>query len=282
MNRFQAFFVSNRVVNVAIFLNVASIVLEEYGITHPAVIALDYATIVFFLIEMIVKQHLAGVRAYWRDGWNRLDGSLTLLSLPALLGLIFPVLYTSFSVVVTLRVARVFRVFRLAHIFPNFGAMFRNFKKAMRDSGALFLTFFIIILIFSLTGCALFKSVSPEYFGTPGSAFYSIFRLFTVEGWYDIPDSITANLHYPVLAVLVRVYFCLILFLLGIIGLSTLNSVFVDAMVSDNNDDMVRDLHRVEAKLDTLLRERGIDPAVFEQDDNQAVDDKSEDAPQQG
>jgi voltage-gated sodium channel len=38
----------------------------------------------------------------------------------------------------------------------------------------------------------------------------------------------------------------------GIIGLSFVNSVFVDAMVEDNNDDIKEQLNRIEKKLDEL------------------------------
>jgi voltage-gated sodium channel len=45
----------------------------------------------------------------------------------------------------------------------------------------------------------------------------------------------------------VKLYFSLLLIVGGVIGLSLINSVFVDAMVSDNNDELnkeVADLHK--------------------------------------
>ena len=49
-----------------------------------------------------------------------------------------------------------------------------------------------------------------------------------------------------------RLYFVFILILGGIIGMSFINSIFVDAMVSDNNDDVMKKLEELEAKIDRL------------------------------
>jgi voltage-gated sodium channel len=38
----------------------------------------------------------------------------------------------------------------------------------------------------------------------------------------------------------------------GIIGMSLVNSIFVDEMVSDNNDDIKEQLKRIEEKLDRM------------------------------
>ena len=40
----------------------------------------------------------------------------------------------------------------------------------------------------------------------------------------------------------------------GIIGMSLINSIFVDAMVSDNNDDVKSQLSEMEAKIDELTK----------------------------
>jgi len=55
---------------------------------------------------------------------------------------------------------------------------------------------------------------------------------------------------------LVRFYFCILLIMGGIIGMSFINSVFVDAMVSDNNDDVKEKLTEIEKKLDQLINEK--------------------------
>ena len=53
----------------------------------------------------------------------------------------------------------------------------------------------------------------------------------------------------------VRVYFCALLILGGIIGMSFINSIFVDAMVADNNDDVMNKLTELQKTLDELKKQ---------------------------
>ena len=121
----------------------------------------------------------------------------------------------------------------------------------MRESYAILLCFFVIIVIFGLLNCSLFKDIAPQYFATPLDSIYAVFRICTVEGWYDIPDTIAVATTSAV-GGFVRLYFVFILILGGIIGMSFINSIFVDAMVSDNNDDVMKKLEELEAKIDNL------------------------------
>ena len=101
----------------------------------------------------------------------------------------------------------------------------------------------------------MFKDIAPDYFSTPLDSIYAVFQLFTVEGWYEIPNAI-AEVTSSTIGSLVKLYFSLLLILGGIIGMSFINSIFVDAMVSDNNDDVKEKLEELEKKIDKLLEEK--------------------------
>ena len=143
----------------------------------------------------------------------------------------------------------------LSIFFPNFTQIALGFARAIKQSYAIFIGFFLLILIFAMISCSLFKTIAPEFFATPTDAIYSIFRLFTIEGWYEIPDSVAIQLSLA-WARVTRVYFCVLLVLGGVIGLSLVNSVFVDAMVSDNNDDIKEKLDQLEFKIDKILENK--------------------------
>lgn len=49
-----------------------------------------------------------------------------------------------------------------------------------------------------------------------------------------------------------RIYFAVLVFIGGILGMSLINSVFVDAMVEDNNDDVLEKLEHIEKELREL------------------------------
>ena len=143
------------------------------------------------------------------------------------------------SFILSLRVLRVFKFFRIIKFFPHIDELSKGLERAIKDSYSVFFGFVIVIFIFALLNCSLFATAAPEFFGSPLESIYSMFRLFTIEGWYEIPAVITDYYDGSVwIEHLVKLYFSLLLIIGGVIGLSLVNSVFVDAMVSDNNDEL--------------------------------------------
>ena len=241
---------AEQVVMAVILINSLIIFLDASGIQSRWLIHADTLCSFFFIGEMLLKMRHDGVIGYWKSGWNKLDGTLVILSLPSIMASFIP--FADLSFLMIFRMLRAFRFFRVIHFFPGVEQIGRNFKKALQESVSLFVGYFIIILIFSLFSTSLFSHVAPQYFGTPVDSLYSIFRLFTIEGWYDIPDAVAAGLGaWGVF--LTRLYFIFLLIVGGVIGLSLINSVFVDAMVSDNNTDLVNKINELEEKIDQLL-----------------------------
>ena len=235
-----------------IILNSITIFLEESGIVNRYLYYLDLACTLAFIVEMVVKIRHFGWSAYWSSIWNKLDGFLVIASLPSVIALFIPqASILDISIVLIFRVLRVLRFFRLFRIFPNFETIGRNFWKAMKDSTPVFLCFVLIVLVWSMVTCFFFKGVAPEYFGSPLESIYTAFRLCTIEGWYEIPDDIS-QLVSPFMGHIVRLYFVIIVILGGVIGISLVNSVFVDAMVSDNNDSLEAKVSSLQEQLDRI------------------------------
>lgn len=245
-----------------IVLNAVVIFFQVSNYTWTWLTVIDIACTLIFLLEMFSKQHHYGFRRYWQQGWNRFDGILVIISLPSLLA---PFLNTdvellgfhvslaqSAGTLLVLRLLRVIRFFRLLRFFPNFAQIVKGFRLAMKQSWAVLAAFALLVLIFGLVNCSLFANVAPQYFDTPLRSIYSMFRICTVEGWYEIPDAI-ASVTSPTFAHVVRLYFSVLLIAGGIIGMSFINSVFVDAMAEDNNDEVKQQLDRIEKRLDELF-----------------------------
>jgi voltage-gated sodium channel len=66
-----------------------------------------------------------------------------------------------------------------------------------------------------------------------------------------MPEAIAANGGLA-MGVFARIYFSVLLFMGGIIGMSLVNSIFVDAMAADNNDEVLEKLSQLEKKLDKI------------------------------
>ena len=255
MKQLKALFLNEKFILSIILLNAIVIYLQTSGINYVWIQILDIACTLIFIIEMAVKHHELGLKGYWSSGWNRLDGILVIISIPSILAYIIPNDLSDLSFLLVLRLIRAFRFLRVMHFFPNFNKIIKGFKLALRESYGILLCFLVLIIMFGLINCSLFQDIAPAYFATPLESIYSVFRICTIEGWYDIPDSIAAATT-PALGPVVRFYFCLLLIMGGIIGMSFINSVFVDAMVADNNDDVKAKLDEIEKKLDQLLEDK--------------------------
>lgn len=208
-----------------------------------------------FVAEAICKIKALSWKGYWSEKWNRFDFIITAIAVPSLLAP-FGFGIGKISVILVLRILRVLRAFksiRLVRFLPDIEKILAGVKRAVKSAYVVIVTFVVLLVVSALISCALFGQYSPEFFGTPAEAVWSTFRLFTVEGWYEIPDSVMAGMG-AFGEVAVRIYFITLLFCGGILGMSLINSIMVDAMVEDNNDDVKEQLRRLEEKIDRLSK----------------------------
>lgn len=203
---------------------------------------IDYVCTVFFVIEAIIKIKLRTWKNYWASGWNKFDFIIVMVSTPMLLS---PFLNTAeFSIVLILRIGRLFRFFKLARFIPDQERLWAGIKRALAVSVGFIITLCIYNFILAIGAAYLFSDIDPENFGDPIISIYSMFKVFTIEGWYEIPDKIAAN-STSGMGLLARFYFIFTVLTGGIIGLSIANAVFVDEMVADNTNIL-------EDKIDTM------------------------------
>lgn len=213
---------------------------------------IDTIFTLLFLFEAVVKIRVRGFSEYWSDGWNRFDFIIVLLALPSCINVFGPILPGT-SILLSLRTMRAFKSFRLLKFVPNVENLLNGVKLAFKASYIVAVGMLVLLLVFSIVTTFLFGSSAPQYFGNPALSVYSIFRLFTIEGWYDMPEAIAIN-SGSAMAVFARIYFSILLFGGGIIGMSLVNSIFVDAMAADNNDEVLEKLSQLERKLDEIQR----------------------------
>lgn len=247
--------IAERVVVAAVLLGTTAVF--ALGFTAPGTtahawwMALDVIIVAYFVVEQALKMRLDGWQVYWTSRWNRFDLLVVLLSLPVLVG---PIVETNvFAGAPLLRVARLFRLFRLLRFIPDHEHLAAGIRRAVRASVGVFLGIAIVNFIFAMGAHMLFSSYAPELFGNPIRACYSMFRIFTIEGWHDIPEAIAAHAGAGWSA-FARIYFGVAVLVGGILGLSLGNAVFVDQMMADNNDEMERDVLEMMREV-SMLRE---------------------------
>lgn len=265
----KRFFLSERNMMIVILLNAVVLFALYFPACwhHPVLEGIDYAFILVFLVEALVKIRHYGWSGYISDNWNKFDFVIVLASLPSLLVHIVPVPDTSLLII--LRLFRLVRLIRFLRFIPHLGKIMEGLGRALKASVFVLAALLFLNLLLAIFTCHFYAKVAPEYFGDPLISAYSIFQMFTIEGWNEIPASIAVRmaedpdgvgLGSDVLIGLTRFYFLLVVLVGGVFGMSLANAVFVDEMTMDNNEDLERKIDYLQAELAELkdmLRERG-------------------------
>jgi voltage-gated sodium channel len=254
----KRFFLKERNIMLAILLNAMVIFLLYFPRLEKAawLLYLDNFFLLLFCVEALVKIRVYGWKGYIRSKWNQFDLTIVLLSLPSLLENFIGVPNTSMLLV--LRLFRLVRLIRFIRFVPHITQIVAGLGRALKSS-----VFIVLALVFSnfmlaLVTCHLFRGLAPEYFGNPILSAYSIFQLFTLEGWYEIPQLIAERAGDPIIDGLSKFYFVSIVLFGGIFGISLANAIFVDEMTFDNNRDLenkIDELQRQVAQLKDLLEQ---------------------------
>ncbi|MFK7738431.1 MAG: ion transporter, partial [Pirellulaceae bacterium] len=223
---------------VALFLDAFPTINARYG---DYLEALDFACIIFFTLEALLKIVFRGFDDYWANHWNKFDFLIVILCIPIIVNFIFPMDTKPFAIVTLLRLGRFLRFMRLMRFVPNADHIWQGIGRALRASVSIFLVLLTLNLILAVGATMLFGDLddpAPEYFGDPLISLYTMFKVFTVEGWYEVPDAFAeANMDAGTVA-MVRAFFVFSVLVGGILGLSLANAVFVDEMTVDNNREL--------------------------------------------
>lgn len=212
----------------------------------------DNIITLLFILELVFKSKVLGFKAYLKSNWNKLDFVLIVLSIPALITFIFNLNVYDFSFLLVFRILRVFKAFRFLKFIPNVGELVEGVQRALKASVFVFFGFTVYIFIIGILSYYLFQGSGSEYFSNPMISLYSTFKIFTVEGWFEIPEQVIQS-YSEIASFFTYFYFIFVVLTGGIFGLSIVNSIFVDTMVSDNNDDLEMKVESIDNKLTSIL-----------------------------
>jgi voltage-gated sodium channel len=243
-------FFSEKIMMLAITLNAIVIFLLAFpDIAFCSLLQqLDIFFLFLFIIEASVKLYFLKVKGYFADKWNIFDFLVTLLSVPVLF---FPT--SMFSSMLILRTFRLLRLFKLLEFIPHLKQLIVGLIRALKASVLVLISLLGFNLILSILTTDLFGSIVPQYFGNPLTSCYTIFQLFTLEGWAEVPQAIIeADSFTDTQIGFIRLYFVLIVCSGGIFGVSLANAIFVDEMTMDNNLDLEYKIDNLSEKIEKL------------------------------
>ena len=259
-----AFLIKEATVVTVIVLNALVLFLDAFPAIHASMHGLlfwiDYGCLLFFIVEATIKiRGDDGFRGYWQSGWNKLDFVIVVTSLPLLASPFVGDGLEDVAVLLLLRLGRLLRFSRLMRSVPHATEIWKGVIRALRASVAIFLVMFVLNLILAMGANLLFFFLSIpetfEHFGDPLAAFYSLFKVFTIEGWYEIPDQMAQAGMSDRMITLMRGYFMVSVLVGGLLGLSMANAVFVDEMTADNTNEVERMVTELRQELQEFREE---------------------------
>lgn len=197
MKKLFAPLLNDHVILWLVIINSILIFAQGFGLPEPyqfIVMLCDDLITVLFVIELITKLMVYSPHEYLKSHWNLFDGTVIILAVPSLFSLFLNQADESHvQYFLVLRVLRVFKFFRFIKYFPNIDKLLKAVQHALKASVIVLFGFVVYNFVISILSCFFYREIAPEYFGDPLLSFYSIFKIFTVEGWYEIPDLIASR-----------------------------------------------------------------------------------------
>jgi voltage-gated sodium channel len=249
-------FLNDKFILVLILINAVILFIGGYltlDIHRQIFLFADNFLTTLFIIELIIKLREFKIKNYFSSNWNIFDFILIMISVPALISFVLSVNIFDISFLLVFRILRVFKAFRFFKFIPNIGELVAGVQRALKASVFVLLGFIIYIFIIGILSFYLFQNSNTEYFSNPTISLYSTFKIFTIEGWFEIPEVISEN-YSSISSFFIYLYFIFVVVTGGIIGLSLVNSIFVDSMVSDNNDDIEKKIDDLNSKVTQILK----------------------------
>lgn len=167
--KFERFVIGVIVVNaIALGLETSPTVMRNVG---GILNWLDFFIICFFVFEVVARMIVYKAK-FWRDPWSLFDLFVVAVTLMPATG--------NFSV---LRALRILRVLRIVSALPSIRRVVTGLLNAIPGMSSILFLLTLINYIFAVLTTKLYGATHPEFFGTIGASFFTLFQIMTLEGW---------------------------------------------------------------------------------------------------
>ncbi|MDH5360120.1 MAG: ion transporter [Gammaproteobacteria bacterium] len=217
-------------------LETSSLVMDEFG---GIIQFMDRTILGVFVVEILLRLFVYRM-SFWRDPWSLFDFSVVAIALIPASG--------PFAI---LRALRVLRVLRLMTMVPSMRRVVGALLAAIPGLGSIAVMLMIFYYVFAVIATNMFASTYPEWFGTLGSSFYTLFQIMTLESW-------SMGIVRPVMETFPYAWMFFIPFIM-VATFTMLNlfiAIIVNAMQSysaEEHKDTVVALHQTEERIDAEL-----------------------------
>ncbi|GGD46940.1 hypothetical protein GCM10011358_33350 [Sinisalibacter lacisalsi] len=178
LGRVQALLESARFQNaiiVLIMVNAITLGLETspavMAVIGPQLLVFDKIVLGVFALEIFAKLIVYRSR-FHRDPWNLFDFAVVSIALMPATG--------PLSV---LRALRILRVLRLVSAVPSMRRVVMALLASIPGISSIVGLLLLVFYVFAVMATKLFGAAFPEFFGSIGASFYSLFQIMTLESW---------------------------------------------------------------------------------------------------
>jgi voltage-gated sodium channel len=209
--RFQNFIISVIIINgITLGLETSHGFMSAYS---SYLYTFDHIVIGIFTIEILLRIY-AHRLSFFKDGWSLFDFFIVLISL-------FPA-NSGFEI---FRILRVLRLFRLITVVPQMRKIVMALISTMPGMATIAGLLSLFFYIFAIMATHLYGESFPQWFGTLGESFYTLFQVMTLESWsMGIVRPIMQEHPYA------WMFFIPFIFMVTFIMINLIVAVVVDAM----------------------------------------------------
>ena len=198
----------------------------------------NQVVISIFTIEIVLRIYVHRL-SFFKDPWSIFDFTIVAVSLvPASAG---------FEI---LKVLRVLRLFRLVTVVPQMRKIVSALISVIPGMLSVIALMTLFFYIFAIMSTQLFGEKFPEWFGTLGESFYTLFQIMTLESW-------SMGIVRPVMDIYpyAWVFFVPFILVATFVMINLVVAIIVDAMAILNKSEEEHIIQEVHSQEDSINSE---------------------------
>jgi len=204
----------------------------------------DAFVITVFTIEIILRIYVHKL-SFFKDPWSIFDFVIVAISLvPASSG---------FEI---FRILRVFRLFRLITVVPQMRKIVMALVSVIPGMASIAALLSLFFYIFAIMATNIYGETFPQWFGTLGESFYTLFQVMTLESWsMGIVRPIMQSHPYAWLFFVPFIFIAtfIMINLIVAIVVDAMNEMAVESKKDDSNLNEIRALRKEIKELKELI-----------------------------
>ena len=149
-------------------METSATLMAQYGST---LLLLDKVLLGVFVVELLLRI-FAYRSAFFKDPWNLFDFAVVAIALIPASGPL-----------AVLRSLRVLRVLRVLSMVPSMRRVVSALLGSLPGLSSIALVLVLIYYVFAVMATKIFGTAFPDWFGSIGASFYTLFQVMTLESW---------------------------------------------------------------------------------------------------